>query len=587
MLHLKVLRGTELKNREELRAEDATVSVGRDAGCAFSFTSQSVSRNHGEFTRRGRRLVYKDHNSRNGSRIIQRSGRVIELGTLLVEHEMEVGDILELGEVQVEVTRFEAESQLDDSGADYTMVGNLSPIPVVHGADDPDGAILNFLELPHFHPTDVGEAVESLAEKIAHTLPYASCTAVALIRESAIAKERLTGADLEYVGVHRSGPSDDSGVSVSILNGALRQKAAVCFSQASTNLPPSESVALADMRSCLCAPLLDERGVFGFLQVYSAGERGRSFGQRDLHVVSVIAGIISMLLRQIRAAQNEAQLRTFASVGQVVAGMSHDAKNILVSLGASAASLQREFGELAESNKWRNIQEDMDFLRFLVQDTWSRIGTHVRKSVVEEVSLAALVDDMTSRCMRYFVQESECKRYSVLNHIPPDLTIRLDADLLSVALFNSLKNAIDAFRFAPQSSRLECAKIQIFARRWAGDGSPRVELSMVDDAGGMPESVRSRIGRELISTKGELGAGLGSRILLEAVARLGGAVQLATATQSDAFPPGTCLTFQLPEHPPEEQPGEAPGERAEVQKYSFQFVDDYDAHRRCVTGAEA
>lgn len=575
MLRLRVTKG-ELSLGEEVSTVDRIVTIGRERSCTLTLKEPTVSRQHGELTQYGDRLIYRDQNSRSGSRVIHSNGIQVDLGPLLPEQELFPGDILQLGEVELEIVEFAGVSRLDDSASDFTVVKSIRELPVDVGSvrlPETDQALLdNFLNLPHFHPTDEQEAIETLAAKIAQTWPTASCMSIVTLWDEAVGNSQVTATDIQHSAVQLVDQQSDGGISLSILNEVVQRNAALCFESPSL-MPMADSVMANEMRSCICAPMLDDRGIFGFVQVYTRHGPLRPFGSRDLSVLSILAGVSSLVLRQLRAAQRESHLRTFASVGQVVAGMSHDARNILVSLGEFMNSLESEFPPLADSQKWQNVHEDFDFLRFLVQDTWSRITPHHREPQPRVVKLAESANETVARCVRYFIPEQQHKWVQVDNRIPPDLTVTLDAELLSVALFNAIKNSLDAYRLASDEHRAARARLELHGRRARSvDGEPYVGLAVVDDAGGIPLNVRQRLGRELVSTKGEMGSGLGTRIMLEAIQRLGGMTHLASSREAGEFPAGTCVVFHLPLDADHSVP--------HATKEGLQWTDDYQDLRQ-------
>lgn len=574
MLHLRVVVG-ESSVGQELKTKERNVTFGREHGCSMMFKEESVSRQHGELTQFGGRLVFKDRNSHNGSRILHRNGVHVELGPLHVEEEVFTGDFLLLGAVEIEVVGFEGASQVDMPLSDYTVVGALRELPLALGSvqlvkGDQD-VLDNFLTLPSFHPTNEQEALDALAVNMAHTWPNASCVTVLTLADEAIGNEVVSPSDIEFSSSHSSDAADDSGFSLSILNQVLERKAALCF-ECPNVMPTAESVTANNIRSCLCAPLLDDRGIFGFVQIYTKEGPVRPFGRRDLSVLSVLTGVSSLILRQIRAAKRESHLRTFASVGQVVAGLSHDARNILVSLGAYMNSLEREFEPLKESPKWQHVHEDVDFLRFLVQDTWSRITPHNRPAKNSKVILSELIESTAQRCVRYFIPEQMKQWVVIENHVPAELVVHLDGELLSVALFNCIKNSLDAYRFAADDCRAEAARLEMHGRVARLPTGTYAELAIIDNAGGIPNSIRQKLGQELVSTKGEMGSGLGTRIMIESIQRLGGITKMATSTEAGDVPAGTCVVFHLPLS--NDNPLPSAGDQP------LQFNSDYEELRR-------
>ena len=142
-------------------------------------------------------------------------------------------------------------------------------------------------------------------------------------------------------------------------------------------------------------------------------------------------------------------------------------------------------------------------------------------------------------------------RILLRNECLSEHNVHVHPDALWVALMNCIKNAIDAY-LAPTEGK---------KRRLSGSHSVRVVshddpeqpedyclISICDEAGGIPADIVSLVGRDLVSTKGEKGTGLGFQIVVETVKRLGGSVLIATSVESDGRPAGTIVSLKLPRH---------------------------------------
>ena len=98
---------------------------------------------------------------------------------------------------------------------------------------------------------------------------------------------------------------------------------------------------------------------------------------------------------------------------------------------------------------------------------------------------------------------------------------------LRQALFNVLNNAADA-----SSARVEVS---------AGWTPELLWLRVRDDGPGVAETVRERIGREVVSTKGERGMGLGLYLAQSVLRRLGGTVEFLRPGGG-----GTLVNIEIP-----------------------------------------
>jgi sensor histidine kinase regulating citrate/malate metabolism len=93
---------------------------------------------------------------------------------------------------------------------------------------------------------------------------------------------------------------------------------------------------------------------------------------------------------------------------------------------------------------------------------------------------------------------------------------------------------------------VETAEITIGSCDDATDGDYTL-LNICDVAGGIPQEVLMRMGKELVSTKGEKGTGLGFQIVVETLTRLQGSVIIATLTvPTPEFAAGTIISLKLP-----------------------------------------
>jgi signal transduction histidine kinase len=106
--------------------------------------------------------------------------------------------------------------------------------------------------------------------------------------------------------------------------------------------------------------------------------------------------------------------------------------------------------------------------------------------------------------------------------------VPLDADFDQVyrILLNLVRNAVDA----------GATRVAISGESHAGGATIRIK----DDAGGLPEAVRARLGREQVDTAGG-GSGLGLMIAAQLAAGHGGSLAVEDSGSS-----GTCFRLLLP-----------------------------------------
>ena len=95
------------------------------------------------------------------------------------------------------------------------------------------------------------------------------------------------------------------------------------------------------------------------------------------------------------------------------------------------------------------------------------------------------------------------------------------------ALLNVLNNAAEASR----------RRVVVTARC----GQESLRLAVTDDGPGLDDTVRERLGREVVSTKGEQGLGLGLYLAHSVLRRLGGNVAFESRAEG-----GTTVVVDVP-----------------------------------------
>ncbi len=320
----------------------------------------------------------------------------------------------------------------------------------------------------------------------------------------------------------------------------------------------------------MCAPIIEGNTIVGLIQLYTSGVDARTYSSRDFHLFGLLTSVASLLMRQAKVAQEQAAVRAMASVGQVTAGMSHDAKNILKSFGSSVQSVETAFPALANNRAWHYVREDIEMLRFLARDVGWRISGAMRPVHRECIPVGTVVDSILARCQRYFVAEGLQHARELVNDCPTDAEAFADTAALTVALMNCVKNSLDAYGETFSSG---IASVVVSSHTEGEAPEDACVISIVDDAGGIPLDVTNRLGQMLVTTKGPRGTGLGMCNVVDAVARLNGRVVLATSRQpTNFFPAGTVIALYLPQHP------SSTIERSE----SLLIEDDYESMRlRC------
>lgn len=202
-----------------------------------------------------------------------------------------------------------------------------------------------------------------------------------------------------------------------------------------------------------------------------------------------------------------ARRERLAVLGRLAGGVAHQIRNPLASLKNAASVLDRRFREItpwsSEEAGARDIRGAIEIIHDEVQRA-NRIVTdlldyaRVRVPVRKATSIAAVVEQALGG-------QVVPPTITIVRDLPELPDIAADASQLQGAVFNVLRNAIEAM---PDGGTLTVAS----ARR--GDA---IVLTITDTGRGIPGEIRGRLFEPLITTK-PLGLGLGlitARTLIE------------------------------------------------------------------------
>jgi two-component system sensor histidine kinase CpxA len=174
-----------------------------------------------------------------------------------------------------------------------------------------------------------------------------------------------------------------------------------------------------------------------------------------------------------------------------------------------------------------DVREEIDHMSTLVGEllAFTKAGLRPRDAELAVVSLAPLVDRVLAR---------EAADDAVSVTLPDGLTVRTDADLLSRALGNLIRNAL---RHAGRSTNIA------LRAETAGD---TVIITVEDEGPGVPPEAVPRLGEPLFRPETARaretgGAGLGLAIVKSTVEACGGTVEFANRT-----PHGFRATLHMP-----------------------------------------
>ncbi|MGY8825436.1 MAG: ATP-binding protein [Candidatus Latescibacterota bacterium] len=212
-----------------------------------------------------------------------------------------------------------------------------------------------------------------------------------------------------------------------------------------------------------------------------------------------------------------------AELRQMLGGVAHEIRNPLGGIEIYAGLIAEDLPDVDERKQ--HILKVIQEVRKLDQ-VISEFLSFARPAppVGEQVPLASLVADAAF----LLAPDMEKTKVDYRVEIAEGLTIFADPEQIKRALFNLMKNAVQAMRHGGQ--------LQVRAQMVEGE----VLIEVVDNGPGIAEEVRARLFEPFFTTR-EKGSGLGLAVVSQTVEENGGRLELQS-TQGE----GTTVCVHLP-----------------------------------------
>lgn len=221
---------------------------------------------------------------------------------------------------------------------------------------------------------------------------------------------------------------------------------------------------------------------------------------------------MSTNITEIKQLQGE-----LAILGETIAGMSHDIKNILSGLQGGVyvvdSGLARNRPERLEAG-WNMVKNNVSKVSDLVKGIL--YASKERTPEYEEYDPAQL---LTEVCDLFERRACDQRVMLVRNFESPMERVLLDPTGMHRALSNLVSNALEACNTL-EEDRGHRVTVGADIR------DSRLVLEVTDDGEGMPEDVKSRLFNKFCSTKGSKGTGLGLVITRKVVEEHGGSIRV-------------------------------------------------------------
>jgi two-component system, NtrC family, sensor kinase len=318
-------------------------------------------------------------------------------------------------------------------------------------------------------------------------------------------------------------------ISRTILDHAILQRHALLTFDAATDerFKASHSIAALNIRSAICAPLVNRNRVLGAIYIDSQS-CSFTYQKDDLALLNLLAANAAISIENAILVREKLESERLAAIGMAMAGLSHFAKNILTGImGASdLMNLALKKGDLPKLGRvWSMLQQSTDTLSTLVQDMLSY--SKRREPEWQDANLNEIVQAVFN--LQYpRAQEQGIELFLELEEDLPNTQFEKKA--IHDVVLNLLVNAIDACQGAKG--------IRIVVGTFLRPESDHVGAMTVDNGPGIPLEIQKKIFEPFFSTKGSKGTGLGLAMARKTIAEHGGQLTLESE-------PGHGATFRI------------------------------------------
>jgi signal transduction histidine kinase len=331
----------------------------------------------------------------------------------------------------------------------------------------------------------------------------------------------------------RDGAESDERMSISqtIVEYVLEQGEGVITTDAPTDkrFSPAKSIVDYQIREAICVPVQGRHTTLGVLysDIRAAGigepasdklgQRGR-FSQDQLMLMVAIGHQAGMAIENTSFYNDKIQAERLAAVGQTIATLSHDIKNILQGIRGGSYLIDHGLNEKDDSivrRGWTIVEKNQTKIYNLVMDMLS--FSKDREPVLAPADLNETVGDVIE------LLHSRAAELDVKLHWQPrpDLPrVMVDAEGIHRAVLNIVTNAIDASEGATD------AQVAVKTDWLSQTSVARIEVT--DNGTGIDEADIPSIFQLFASTKGARGTGLGLPVSQKIIREHGGSISVTS-----------------------------------------------------------
>ncbi|MDA0323093.1 MAG: ATP-binding protein [Verrucomicrobia bacterium] len=493
--------------------------IGRETDCDISIRDEGSSRHHARLVRDGDTLFIEDLGSTNGTKV---NGHNVIKRSLGPSDQVRIGaTVFELAYPDVEQRVGRTSVNLDSSHPSVEisihheqadLLANRTADAARDALEDERKVLREVSEIVHLIATE--DDSESMLKSTLHRMQQILRADVAciLLRDA-----DNTNWMVRAVAVP-SGIVDSITVSRSIVEAAVLEGVAILCQDTMDDVrfDPGKSIVMYGISSALCAPLKIEGRFCGALLLDRRGS-AESFSPLDLRFAATVGNMLSVFLEKERLEAEARERERLAVIGEVMAGLAHYAKNILMGMKFSTATLKKvlEKKEYESAHGFlQSIEAQQERISGLVLDMLSYAKD--RKPDRTEVALAGVLDAVTTPFQRHLQEQKIELKLEVAPGTP---NVHAEETSMHRVFLNLLGNAIDAVTSAPEGNP---KRVEISI-------SPATDGAVVcfrDTGCGISTDQLARIFEVFYSTKGSKGTGLGLAVVKKLIEEHGGKIEV-------------------------------------------------------------
>jgi len=280
--------------------------------------------------------------------------------------------------------------------------------------------------------------------------------------------------------------------------------------------------------SILAVPMKRKERLVGILEILNK-KGGKPFQKDDVTLAKIIASQAAVVIENAQLYADNLKAERMAAIGQTIAGVSHDIKNILAGLQGGVELVDMGFkveDEKTLTEGWRMIKGNIGKVSNLVLDMLNY--SREKGPNLQPTDLNQLINDVVR-----LYSEKMTEKNASFNNLQLNKQISrlmLDPTGMERVILNLVNNSFDAL---PEKNG--CITIQ------TSFSGKNLRVSIGDNGCGIPADKMSQIFNLFFTTKGSKGTGIGLAVVQKIIKEHKGRITVKSKAGE-----GTVFNLLLP-----------------------------------------